>query len=912
MSTLTTTGPTTPASEAADEVRALFAEAADLRVSQRAAWMLNQPVPIGVRDRVMVLLAAHDAAHVMETPPIEFPHRDRSGETVGPFRIVRPIGRGGMGDVYLADRVVEDYRQRVALKLIRGLSNPALDRRLRSERRILARLEHPGIARLIDGGSTASGHPYFAMEFIDGPNLLDHSDRHHLSIHDRLQLFLKVCDAVRYAHQQLVVHQDLKPNNILVTPEGQPKLLDFGISKLVDADDPESGATRTSLWLTPAYASPEQVAGHRITTLSDVYALGVMLYELLTDELPYRFDTGTPAEVERVICQVAPRRPSAVVAGPDSARVGWSGIGKQVARAAARGTTPERLAAILNGDLDSIVLKALAKEPERRYASVDKLADDLQRFLDGHPVRARPDSIGYRAGKFVARHRTAVAATAITALSLIGGVVATLWQANIANRNATVANEAREEAERALKRSENVSTFLVDMFRVREMDEKAEAAREMLTRGLSRVDEATYDRATKAQMLVALGRAYGEMLEYPKSIEILRRALTAMKGSSLEASVYEAMAHFYLGISLANRYDGAEARRAYTKSLELLDDIGRDTDTLAVHPLLALGVLDVAEGRWDSAESRIIRALEIRQALLGNDDLSVGHTRLRLARLKWLQHDVGGALANFRQALALGERTLPTHHPFTNGVKMQIGDMLLDIAPDSIELAGQFIEGAYAGTVAWFSPEHTATIGPLNSRAHLAAARGRFDEAERLARSALTTTEQIYGDTHVGTARQMEIVARMLRKGGRFADALALQKKAVTIKMEVGMERAAAWTLIDMAGTAMENGALHDALQYATRSAEQGRTEPGGPGTNLVATSTDMLARVHLARGEFGEAERVFLESIGYGRHMPISWRRRHLPARYEGLAEVYDRMGLVDKADMYRRLAASLAATGG
>ena len=328
------------------------------------------------------------------------------GRRIGPYRVVRELGRGGMGAVYLAERADGQYEQRVALKLIkRGMDTEQVLARFRAERQILASLDHPNIARLLDGGSTEQGVPFFAMEYIEGEPIDSYADQRSLDVAERLQLFLQVCGAVTYAHQHLVVHRDIKPLNILVTAEGVPKLLDFGIAKVLhdSPDDVTSTVTGMRL-LTPEYASPEQVEGRHATTVSDVYALGVVLYELLTGRSPYRPRSRAPIDVVEAVRTTDPERPSA-----------------------AGGT--EKLRRRLRGDLDTILLTALRKEPARRYQSVEQLAGDLRRHLEGLPVRARPDTFGYRAGKFVRRNRVAVAAGTLVILALVGGTVATAYQA---------------------------------------------------------------------------------------------------------------------------------------------------------------------------------------------------------------------------------------------------------------------------------------------------------------------------------------------------------------------------------------------------------------------------------------------------------------------------------------------------
>ncbi len=337
------------------------------------------------------------------------PAGEQAGRLVGQYRLVREIGRGGMGSVYLAVRADEVYNQEVAVKLVwPGPDAAGIELRFRQERRILAALNHPNIARLLDGGATEDGWPYLVMEYVAGVPITQYCEERKLSINERLNLFRSVCAAVAHAHQHLVIHRDLKPPNILVTEDGDVKLLDFGIAKLLTSEtgDASGPLTQTGLrLLTPEYASPEQTRGDEVTTASDVYSLGVLLYELLTSHRPYQFNSPAFGEIARVICEEEPERPSARMK-----------------------TAGQSLSRSLKGDLDQIALKSLRKEPEHRYKSAAQLSDDIQRYLDGEPVIARPATMRYRATKYVKRHKAFTAAAAVFLLALSAGLIVALWQ----------------------------------------------------------------------------------------------------------------------------------------------------------------------------------------------------------------------------------------------------------------------------------------------------------------------------------------------------------------------------------------------------------------------------------------------------------------------------------------------------
>ena len=416
------------------QIRDLFDIAKEMEPDARAAWLATANGDELVCAEVRKLLAAlEQAGEFIERPaafslvnlPMEAHELTTAGRRIGPYQTLREIGRGGMGVVWLATRADDAYQKQVAIKLVwTGPESGEVLRRFRQERQILANLEHPNIARMLDGGTTEEGWPYVVMEYIEGQSITHYCTVHQLTLNERLQLFRTVCDAAQYAHQNLVVHRDLKPGNILVTESGTVKLLDFGIAKLLNPDlsPDDSAATRTGLHLmTPEYASPEQVRGEAITTASDVYSLGVVLYELLTGQRPYQFKNHSLQEIERVICEQEPAAPSRSQKSEEKADVVFLPSSEF-----------RLLTSALRGDLDNIVLMALRKEARQRYGSVEQLSEDLRRYLAGEAVQARKDTLGYRAGKFVRRHRISVATAAVIFITLLGGIVATSWQAAVA------------------------------------------------------------------------------------------------------------------------------------------------------------------------------------------------------------------------------------------------------------------------------------------------------------------------------------------------------------------------------------------------------------------------------------------------------------------------------------------------
>jgi non-specific serine/threonine protein kinase/serine/threonine-protein kinase len=517
---------------------------------------------------------------------------------VGPYRLIRELGRGGMGAVYLGVRDDDVFQKRVAVKVLkRGMDTESIVRRFRRERQILAGLEHPYIAGLLDGGTTSDGLPYFAMEYVEGQLIVDYCDARGLDTTERLQLFRQVCSAVQYAHQNLIVHRDIKPANVLVTADGTPRLLDFGIAKLLNPELAGHTLAPTALGLqmmTPEYASPEQVRGEPVTTATDIYSLGVLLYELLTGRLPYRLTSRTPADIARVVCESTPERPSTAVTELGEPAVKPAETASEIRRAEMAATHraigTERLRRRLAGDLDNIVLKALSKEPGRRYASVDQFSEDIRRHLNGLPVIARKDTIGYRAAKFVNRNRGLVAAGTITLLALVAGIISTAWQASVARAERARA-EARFDDVRQLA---NAALFeLHDA--IRELPGATPARQLLVSKGMEYLDKLSQDAGDRADLQRELAGGYlklgdvlgrpfnpnlgdtaGGLANYKKAAAIYESIGAA---ASPDATLKRELATAYLRLSeiLSSSGDTAEALTFARKGLALQTESGDAT-----------------------------------------------------------------------------------------------------------------------------------------------------------------------------------------------------------------------------------------------------------------------------------------------------------------------------------------------
>jgi serine/threonine protein kinase len=605
-----------------------------------------------------------------------------TGRRVGAYELVRELGRGGMGSVWLAQRADHQFEKRVAVKLLkRGTDTDEVLQRFQAERQILARLEHPHIARLLDGGMTDDGLPFFVMEYVAGKPLTEFCQVNGLTVEERLRLFLKICAAVQFAHQNLVVHRDLKPGNILVTEDCEPKLLDFGIAKLLAPGDEMLAVTvAENQRLTPAYASPEQVRGEPVTTVSDIYTLGTLLYEILTGQNAHRFSTPhpPPTELLRVVAQEEPLRPSVAA-------------------------TEILIKSRLRGDLDNIILKALRKEPGRRYSGVGSFANDIQRHLENRPVSARRDTFSYRASKFIQRNKISVAAATLILLSLVGGIIATAWQARV----------ARAQRTRAERRFNDVRTLAGSL--LNELNEEAEKLsgsirlRSILVkRTLAYLDgitqEAGDNRALQRELANAyqkvgdiqgntyysnLGDLTGALESYRKSLT-LREVLAKAEPQNEEirhelAQTREGYADVLWGV---NRL--AETLHNYGEAQTILEGLARNAPanrqwrldlSRVYHKIGDLqGNVDYSNlGNTAGAVENKRRALVLREALVSEEPSNkdfrdlLSESYLNLGKMQRITGDLTSALQNYRKALALQEEfsaAEPTNQVFHRHVML--------------------------------------------------------------------------------------------------------------------------------------------------------------------------------------------------------------------------------------------------
>ena len=771
------------------QVKDVLATVLEVPPDQRSSFLeLNCAGDDSLRHDVEKLLAEEHLLgqdfleHAALAPAVAalLPPDDRIwiGRRVGPYKIVELIGAGGMGEVYRAVRADDQYQKEVALKVVRSgqFSGFVIDR-FKNERQILASLDHPHIARLLDGGATEDGTPYFVMELIEGQPITQFCDYRKLSVDERLHLFSKVCAAVQYAHQHLIVHRDIKPGNILVTADGSPKLLDFGIAKIIGADEnsPRSDMTLTAFRiLTPRYASPEQIKGEPMTTASDVYSLGVVLYELLTGCSPYENGTPTATEVARAVCEDEPERPSAAVRRAEAAT-----------NHGAPDASSEKLVRQLCGDLDNIVLMALRKEPPRRYQSVEQLAEDIRRHLEDVPVLARTDTTWYRTSKFVSRHRFGVIASAVAACALLVGFTVAIYEARAARQQAGIARVQRARAERRFNDVRKLANSL--MFEIhdsiKDLPGTTSARKLLVNRALEYLDslskESSDDLSLQRELAAAydrvgdvlgyngaanLGDFAGAMQSYKKALAIREAAAAASPGDAQTQSDL-LNDYFHLGFAQQDAGDYKGALNDFRKALPVAQGL------VAAYPNnpkyqdwfagfhWSIGNVLSRTGDYAGALASYRQGLSIRGPIAGDTGAPLFRTHLAadyqgVGQMLMRTGEIDQAIASSRKAAQILEQVSQSD-PTNATVREFLGEsydtfaLILERRPGNLEEALEYSRKGVKvfSTLVSADPTNSlarANLGFAEARVgDVLLAQGKIEEATPHALRAITTFERI-------------------------------------------------------------------------------------------------------------------------------------------------------------------------
>ena len=670
------------------------------------------------------------------------PRKNYEGEIIGNYKIIRQIAEGGMGSVFLAERADGQFEHKVALKLIKpGMNSSEIIKRFQFERQILARLQHPNIARLLDGGLTEDGLPYFTMEYVEGDNIDVYCNENNLSVNERLKLFVKVCHAIQYAHQNLVIHRDLKPSNIIVKKDGTVKLLDFGIAKVFTEDDSyeQSALTRTGLFvMTPEYASPEQIRGGAITTSTDIYSLGLILYQLITGEKAYEIKTQSPLELEKVICHTEPAKPSSAI---KSLQVKDKIKAEKIGRAHKTGL--DKLIKIVSGDLDNICLTALRKEQERRYSSAEQFLQDIENYLEGRPVTARQSTIYYRTNKFIIRHKIAV----ISAFSiiLIGATLTTFYFLQL--------KKERDKAQIEAQKAEQVSEFLKNIFKLSDPYEargETITARELLDKGAQKINqELSGQPDIKATMLSLIGGVYSNLGLFDKSEILLKKALD-IRNKFNSNNLEKAKSLRDLGQLYTYKGEYSKADTLLTKALEIYKNNSLKEDNNYGWIIGNLAWVYKSRGNYSKSESYYKKAIEVLKKNKGNNEELL--TMMNNFALEL--HEEGNyenAEKMFDETLGLQKKIYGNKpHPEISTTTYNLAELLRDRG--KYDEAEKMFKTSLSMDMQLSGPENPDVAYSLQGLASVYKIKGNFNEAKKLFVKVLNMRKKFLGDNHPDVA----------------------------------------------------------------------------------------------------------------------------------------------------------------
>ena len=726
-----------------NKVKELFDESSNLSVEERELY-LNQKCAddLELKKEILSLFDSIGNTEDFLEEPLTIVEQNKSnfvdpyiGKQIGNYLIEGEAGIGGMGLVYSGKRNDKEFEHKVAIKILKhGITSEYLLKRFQIERQTLANLQHKNIARLLDGGRTNDGLPYLVMELIDGTPITEFCDKEKLSIQARLKIFRKVCEAVQYAHQNLVIHRDLKPGNILVTKEGIPKLLDFGIAKLIDEELVENneGLTRTGVWhLTPEYASPEQIKGEKITTASDVYSLGVLLYQILTGYQPYKISNNSPSAISKIITEEKIQKPSDRVKDLSETNIESKLFLK------------DKISNQLKGDLDNIVSKAMHKDPARRYVSVEQFSEDIRRHLAGLPVIAQKDTAGYRLSKFIQRHKVGFVSSIGFIVFLIVSFIAIIWQANVA------ANE-RDNAKLEAQKVETVNKFLQDMLSsvdpteigrdVKVYDVLKKASLDVGNNFARHPDIEASVRKTIGVTLTNLGEFDEAKPHLIKSLELNNKVYGSASYQSAE-SMHE-LALYYHWIGDLNLADSL-----YTKSIMILRNNSDSPPREIAGAINDLGILKQEQAKYQESLKLLREALNIYQKNFGETDRDVASTLNNLALTLESLNDIDGAEKYYQKSLAVYLKLYSPDRPEIATIYNNLAYIYID--KDNLNKAEEYFKKSLELKINAFGKNHSLVgLGYMNLGA-LEYTMNKFESSEFNLLSALENFKTSLNAKHI-------------------------------------------------------------------------------------------------------------------------------------------------------------------
>jgi serine/threonine-protein kinase len=887
------------------QIDALFAAALERRPAERDAFLdracgrdgeLAREVRALLASELQAEAALGESATAFASPLLgAMPFREPDGEAshatgtrLGPYRVMAQLGRGGMGAVYLAERADQQFVKRVAIKLVkRGMDTDQVLRRFRYERQILASLEHPNIARLYDGGMSDDGRPYLVMEYIEGRPIDAYCDEHRLTVDRRLALFRSVCEAVQFAHQNLVIHRDLKPSNILVTPDGTIKLLDFGVAKLLQHEATDDTSTRTELRaFTPEYASPEQILGQRATTASDVYGLGVVLHQLLAGCRPSRPGRGKRIDVARDPAERFPDRPS------DAARTGGPAI------AAARSTSLERLVRNLRGDVDAMVFKALERDPRRRYDSARALAEDIERHLSGAPVLARHTTPGYRLWRYALRHRAGVGAA-----TTFGGLIiafAVFYSARI--------TRARDLAERQRDKAEQVVGFLTGMLTAADPNQAQGdtlTVYDVLTRSELHLDTALAAQPeVREELWRVLGDTYRALGDYPRARRLLERSYALGRSLRGDRDTLVAATARNLADALHALGQRDSAERIVRRVLAVQRAQFGESDRLVAASLNHLGELRWNAGDADQGARLIERSLAINRRVGAAPEVLAFNLN-NLGNILRYQGRHAEAERLIREALALRKKALGMKHPAVPGTMIDLGSVLRDrgdyVASESVFRAALDIRRRILGA------DHPDIASSMIGLAYTVQAQRKYAEAESLFRAAIDMDRRLLGAHHPLVGFHLMALGLLLEERGDVAQAESLLRSAIDVlERTLGPDHPNTTIAVAALGRLLVERGDAPAGEVFLRRAVDARTAKNGPTHYLTLWARADLGWCLAGQGRLTEAESILLASHAAWRPRPGVLDSAALRRLRANIVDVSLGLQKASQAEVFRKLLAA------
>ncbi len=756
-----------------DKLKSIFNHLLTLDPESRTKYLsdLNKSEP-EVEKEIRTLLKAYESTEdFLELPSIaantfqeeEIQNNSFIGKRIGSFNIIKEAGSGGMGIVYIGQRDDKEFEQQVAIKILRnGLTTEYLVKRFQKERQTLANLQHPNIAKLFDGGTTDDDLPYLIMEFIDGIPITDYCDEHNLTIKQRLKLFQAVCDAVQYAHQNLVVHRDIKPGNILVNKEGRPKLLDFGVAKLIDE---ESDLTKTRMWhLTPEYASPEQIKGENISTRSDIYSLGVLLYQLLSGYQPYLIKTSSPFAISKIITEEKIKKPSEIHLNNEGL------IDFEVKERS------EKVSQQLKGDLDNIVFKAMHKDQTKRYISVQGFNNDIIRYLKGLPVAARKDTIVYRLSKFVKRHKVGTALFILFNIIIYSSIAAIIYQGNIAA-------EERDKAKIENKKFEKVNSFLQEMLSSVDPSEIGRDVKvyDILEKAANDVETELSDQPEiEASIRSTLGNTYVNLGEYDKGKPFLDKALTINENIFGKESEQVAQSLHDIGLyyDWVGEYKAADS--LYSESIKIFRKVLKEPTKRFADALNDYGITTMNFGHYEKAEILYNEAIDIALSLYGEKNRNTAVFMNNLA-LNFL--DSGGlneAEMYFKKSSSIIIELLGENRPEVGSIYNNLA--YLYVTKNELKLAEEYLHKSYQLKVNLKGKDHSDVGLALNNLGVINVRMGNYVEAEKYLSDAVRQYRKTFAEEHPFVALSQYWLGKVFLETNRLDKAESLLRKSLNTR----------------------------------------------------------------------------------------------------------------------------------